>query len=241
MINQIRLIEIELHSFCNRKCSWCPNSYMDRSFKEDLPEDVFLKLIDELAGHKYSNYISFSRYNEPMSNQELLHKRVQQIRARLPNVTLVLNTNGDYIFSKDYLDIDEITVMDYDNPEKHDSLSKDGTIRHMSLGKISNRGGSLDIKSEKRSNPCYEPRFFVGIDYDGSVLPCCNIRHDIEKHKPYILGNIRDNTLEFILNNTKAKMFRKMTGKGDLYLPEPCRFCNKEEGRYTRATPGIDK
>lgn len=26
----LRLIELELWAYCNRKCSWCPNSFIDR-------------------------------------------------------------------------------------------------------------------------------------------------------------------------------------------------------------------
>lgn len=29
-MKNLRLIEIELFSYCNRKCNWCPNKYIDR-------------------------------------------------------------------------------------------------------------------------------------------------------------------------------------------------------------------
>lgn len=237
MIEQLRLVEVEIHSYCNRSCSWCPNSYIDRKTKQELPEEVFLKLMDELAEAGYDQFISFSRYNEPLSDQALLRKRVLQAKERLPNATMVCNTNGDYYFSQDYLGIDQLTVMLYDGGTE--SIAEDGHIRFMKLGDVNNRGGALTLDSKKRTNPCYEPKFFVGIDYDGSVMPCCNLRHDVPEHAKYVLGNISSQPLEKILNGSKAKLFRKMTSRGGLCLPEPCKECSKEPGRYTRENPGI--
>jgi len=245
MLEQIRLIEIELFSQCNRQCSWCPNSYIDRhSENHELDEEVFIKLIDELAEHNYSKYISFSRYNEPFMHRDILEKRIAQIRERLPNVTLVTNTNGDFYIGD--IDIDEVTIMDYDNkPRTFDNcvITFDNGIKWLRtrLGKINNRGGSLDIKSEVRTEPCFEPQYFVGIDYTGDVTPCCNIRGDIKKHRSMILGNLHDDSLENILNSFNAKRIRRITSYGGICFPEPCQYCNKEPGRYTKEHGGIDK
>lgn len=242
-IDNIRLIEIELHSYCNRKCSWCPNSFIDRTFKTELPSNLFEKLINELSMINYSKYISFSRYNEPLSDKQLLNDRLAYIRQKLPNVTTVANTNGDYGFNG--VDIDELTVMDYDavvSLSKLDIVEGDNKkIIFTRLSNINNRGGALIIQKEyKRTIPCYEPEYFIGIDYNGDVTPCCNIRHDILEHKPYILGNIKDNTLEEILNGSKAVEFRKRAQDIN-NLPEPCKTCSKLPGRYTRNNPGIKK
>ena len=237
LLKQIRLIEIELTSQCNRQCSFCPNSYIDRHSKNKvLDEKVFKKLIKELDEHNYSGFISFSRYNEPFMHRDILEERIRYIRQHLDNVTLVTNTNGD--FSTAMIDIDQITIMDYDNNKKEINTP---TFRIMKLGKINNRGGALDIKKEIRTEPCFEPTFFVGIDYTGDVMPCCNLRNDVELHKPYILGNVKKNTLEEILNTEKAVRFRKLAASGNpLYLPEPCKFCEKKEGRYTKEVGGIE-
>lgn len=242
MIENIRLIEIELHSYCNRKCNWCPNSIIDRTYKTELGETVFKKLIDELAVHNYSNYISFSRYNEPLSDKDLLNRRIAYIREKLPNVTTVANTNGD--FGSNGVDIDELTVMDYD--KTYDELDLDipfkmgdSVVKTTRLSNINNRAGALPFqKTYMRSIPCMEPSYFVGIDYNGDVTPCCNIRHDVTEHKPYILGNIYDNSLEDILNSEKAVVFREQVQ--DVYnLPKPCQTCSKLPGRYTKDNPGI--
>ena len=121
MIENIKLIEIELFSFCNRECSFCPNSFIDRHTNNKLLDvEVFKKIINELAKFNYSNYISFSRYNEPLSHRDILEDRIKYVRKVLPDTKLVMNTNGDYDW-KD-IDIDELTIMDYDNNMKWNYL-----------------------------------------------------------------------------------------------------------------------
>lgn len=237
VIANIRLIEIELTSQCNRICDFCPNSYIDRhSENKILDEKIFKKLIKELGEHNYSKFISFSRYNEPFMHRNILDERIRYIRMNLPNAILVSNTNGD--FSTTMVDIDELTVMDYDN-NKTEILTP--TYRVMKLENINNRGGALNIKQKKRDFPCYEPTHFVGIDYTGDIMPCCNLRHDVPEHKAYILGNLKKNNLEEILNSDKASCFRKATASGNpIYLPTPCKECLKTEGRYTREGGGIE-
>jgi len=198
IMDKIRLVEIELTSQCNRQCSFCPNSYIDRhSQNENMNKHVFENLIKELSTFNYSNFISFSRYNEPFMHRDVLEKSIKYIREKLPFATLVCNTNGD--FDYDGIDIDQLTVMDYDN-NMDEFVDEHGTFRIMKLKKINNRAGALNIKQKERNFPCYEPQFFVGVDFNGSVVPCCNIRSDIKKHKRFILGNLKYIHLKKYLN-----------------------------------------
>ena len=101
--SQLKLIEIEVFSFCNRKCWFCPNSYIDR--KSDtvlLPETAYLSILDQLSEIDYDQEITYSRYNEPLSKKEIILKRISQAREYLPKAKLRTNTNGDYI-SLDYI------------------------------------------------------------------------------------------------------------------------------------------
>ena len=84
--DNLRLVEIELFSYCNRTCAFCTNSFIDRlSFNEVLDIQIFKKIIKELKLVDYSNYISFSRYNEPLSHRNILDERIKYIRKELPN------------------------------------------------------------------------------------------------------------------------------------------------------------
>ena len=69
----LRLVELEIASFCNRTCYFCPNAHIDRkSTSTELDEAVFLKILNNLAEIEYSKDISFHRFNEPLANKELI-------------------------------------------------------------------------------------------------------------------------------------------------------------------------
>jgi hypothetical protein len=122
MFSDKQILQIGIHSYCNRKCNWCPNKFIDRSFYEELPEDIYLKILNELKENNFGkNYkkpmITFSRYNEPMYNIDLLNKRAKQAKEILPEVNIIINTNGDYLENEDILkglNIDHLAIMDYD-------------------------------------------------------------------------------------------------------------------------------
>jgi len=231
-INDLKLVEIELFSYCNRTCGWCPNNFIDRKFNNFvLDENVLENLLIELKEQDYKGVISLSRYNEPFSKPKLIEMFLYLKDKYLKDNKVVCNTNGDFDFSQ-FKDKIEITEMDYDL-NKEEKL--DENFRVMRLKNINNRAGALDFnKSYKRNTPCFEPMFFVGINYDGTVSPCCNIRNDIEIHKAYIMGNLKKDSLTNILNYEKNIKFRELVSKGvyDLF-PEICKSCNKIGGRYT--------
>lgn len=96
--NQLKLIEIEVFSYCNRRCWFCANSDIDRhSNNKIMPEEMYLSIINQLEKINYSEEITYSRYNEPLAYKEIILKRISQARERLPAAKLRTNTNGDYL------------------------------------------------------------------------------------------------------------------------------------------------
>lgn len=268
-INDLRLIEIELFNYCNRKCVWCPNNFINRKdIYHLLNVKHLMPLLKELQQANYSGYISFSRYNEPMSQIDLFKSRLQLIKDMVPQATLVSNTNGDYLTRENLhgLLIDELTVMDYDNKGLAyclgrlmgcgctiDKITSKFIYAHLNTMKIlyyidwqkyaqiNDRGGSLiQYSILKRNRECYEPQYFVGINYDGTVSPCCNIRNDIQEHKDYIMGWLEEKSLYEIINSKKYKEFVNMCAAAFYEEGSPCYYCQNNGGRYTRENGGID-
>lgn len=115
-LSKFKLLEMELHSFCNRKCPWCPNKEIDRTYYEEMPEEVFLNLFKDLKDNNYTGDIAFNGFSETMANPELIKKRIKQIREFLPNALIKANTNGDFITKEnlDGLNINRLCINDYD-------------------------------------------------------------------------------------------------------------------------------
>ncbi|GAF85288.1 unnamed protein product, partial [marine sediment metagenome] len=93
----VQLVEVEVHSYCNRRCWMCPNHIIDRRFTPRfLPEAVYLRVMADLAEVGWRGQVSFGRYNEPFSNG-IFYPRLRQARAALPKAKLRTNSNGDFI------------------------------------------------------------------------------------------------------------------------------------------------
>ncbi len=269
MIQNLRLIEIELFSNCNRTCLWCPNRFVNRRKENiELGEDILLSLLYELRVNEYQGAITFSRFNEPFSHVELFKQRLKRIKHILPRNKLITNTNGDFLCIEvlDNLLINELTIMDYDKKgvevcaEQLESWGADideiaypyifahrGDLQMLyfvdwldNKAKITDRGGTLpEYSLIKRNCQCLEPSYFVGVNYDGTVSPCCNIRNDINTQKPFIIGDLYENSLTDILKSQKATTFRHNCEKGIYDKASPCYYCNHNGGRYTQGRNSI--
>lgn len=119
LIEKIHKFEIEISSYCNRQCVWCSNSIYNRFQFKEMDENLFIKIVSELQKLGFNDKrktITFSKFNEPMFDIELLKRRVLQLRLFLPDVELSINTNGDYLIEDVFnLPINILSIMDYDN------------------------------------------------------------------------------------------------------------------------------
>ncbi|MHA2013360.1 MAG: radical SAM protein [Candidatus Helarchaeota archaeon] len=100
-----------------------------------------------------------------------------------------------------------------------------------------NRGGILKCLTNKKTRiaPCSMPKKWVCIDYNGSVMPCCNLRSDWEEHKKFVLGNLnkRNRNLFNIFSDKKAIKFRELMDSPKL-KPYPCNICHFAENSQWR-------
>ena len=267
MLKDIRLLEIELFSYCNRTCKWCPNRTINRKTTQCLDDKIFENVIQELAEQDYQGVLTFSRYNEPLSRINIFKEKLKYIREHLPHTKLVTNTNGDFVTKENLegLEINELSIMDYDGLgmegckqrlldlgaeiiEIKNSyiLSSYGEMKILYCTNwidnrvITDRGGFLaEYSKDYRNYPCFEPKYFCAINYDGTVSPCCNFRNDIKEHQPYIIGDLHYSTLQEILTSKKACEFRSKCARGEFEFGSPCYYCANMGGRYTKENGGI--
>ncbi len=225
-------VEIEVFTYCNRVCWFCPNSHIDRrSTNRYMDEGLYLRILNELAEIEYDQTITYSRYNEPLSDRIIL-ERLRQARAALPSAYLSTYTNGDYV-TREYLDelrdagLNNIYIMIYLGNKERFSDTKMLTAMMRKVAQLSlsckfteaiegiaysaqlrykgmtihvlsrnferigtDRGGQVDIGPYQRTSPC--PLVFkcLYIDWNGSIVPCCNIRSDVPEHKGFVVDDV---------------------------------------------------
>ena len=51
-MENLRLVELELWSYCNRKCAWCPNAFIDRHSNQYIDYIILKNLIQSLKNIK---------------------------------------------------------------------------------------------------------------------------------------------------------------------------------------------
>lgn len=102
--SSVAKVEIEVTSYCNRVCPFCPNSFLDRrSVKHHMDDAIYDQVLRDLASIDYSGTFCFARYCEPLAEPDFFLARLRRCRDALPNAQTVVYSNGDYL-TPDYLD-----------------------------------------------------------------------------------------------------------------------------------------
>jgi len=195
---------------------------------------VFSKIIDELVTWNYDKPIFLHRHNEPLANMKNITRCIKEIREKLPDVKIGINTNGDYGW--DGLDYDYLTVTDYDN-KLYECCDEKKGFRIMRPRNLCDRAGTVSHLSAKRTVPCYEPERTIVIDYTGNVSLCCNFRFECTSHRLFYFGNVEHTNLYDIYYSTRAEQFRKDVR--EMRFPNPCTGCIMHPGRFARLNPKL--
>ncbi|HUI18987.1 MAG TPA: radical SAM protein [Alphaproteobacteria bacterium] len=261
-------IEIEVFSYCNRVCWFCPNSHIDRrSANRYMDEALYLRILDELRSIAYGGVVTYSRYNEPLADRIIL-TRLRQARERLPEATLYTHTNGDYL-TRELLDelreagLNVLRVQVYLGNDEHfddaamltrmarrlgdlglpfeftDVLPNTRYMARVSYPGIevtfdarnfdrigTDRGQTVKLaRPYRRTAPCFVVYRHLYIDWNGAVVPCCNIRSDEPSHRPYIVDDLSGGRSIFdaYANSALAAWRRELLRFGD--KRKPCDTC----------------
>lgn len=271
MCNTVRRVIIECHNFCNRVCSFCLNSTLDRrSHKTMMSEEVFERILAELAAGGYRGSFMYGRYHEPLAD-EAIFARISRSRELLPHCHLLVNSNGDYLDRETVgrlaaAGLDELRVMIYtpngysfetslalrmaetllsriglagtvvehrrDEFLRIDVQTPNAALR-MSVyaenygytGLGCDRGGAITGLSHiERDGPCHAPYFEIDIDFDGSVVACCNLLSEVPLHREGVVGNVAATSLTDIYFGKIASNFRSRAARNPAQ-PAVCRYC----------------
>jgi hypothetical protein len=240
-------INLETSSYCNRSCSFCPNSANNRRSAEAktncMSMSLFENIVNDLQSIDYSGTVSLSRYNEPLADPMLL-ERIRFCRAKLPKAFIIVFTNGDFLnrnriqllaeagcsMLRISLYIKESEEYAYNFIQFNRDMGKeiDRFIKRLGLEYRLHRNipgsceatifyeGEMDIflvgrnyydsryrlsrgncvngahAISQRTSPCFSSFYTMDIEYNGTVMPCCNLLSDYPNHQKYIVDTLID-------------------------------------------------
>lgn len=218
-------VEVEINTSCNRRCSQCPNSIFDRGLIQNeklMPTWLFHKIIDELAEIDFSGRISPHFYGEPLLDKRLVDF-MRYAKKRLPKVTIIIFTNGDYLTFDKYMELVNAGVDEF-HVTQHSLTMPDGIkdlLRHFKsliglpvpiqyfilndMSPLYNRGGLISVLNNYDIPNCALRNFRnVFIDYEGNVVLCCN-----DYFSSIRFGNLKGKKLLDIWFDEKFKKVRR--------------------------------
>jgi radical SAM protein with 4Fe4S-binding SPASM domain len=211
-------VEIEVNIGCNRKCAYCflatrRRESVVQSKSRTMEMELFALLLSQLSDLSFSGEINFHFYSEPLLNMRL-ENYVEATRRKLPNVAIVLYTNGDRLDRNRYRQLQTagvtkfyVTFHDDRIPESREELRTrpDVVYDTRSMILLNNRGGYLGACEHEQVSklPCIYPSSSIIVTIDGNVLPCsCDFDEQM------CFGNIKAASLANIWNSEKAQLFR---------------------------------
>jgi MoaA/NifB/PqqE/SkfB family radical SAM enzyme len=104
---------------------------------------------------------------------------------------------------------------------------------------MSDRGGLVQIARQTvRTSPCYAPFKHLVIDWDGSVVICCQLRSDSPTHSAGVVGKIGQ--VDLIEAYVRLADWRK-TLRGYGPKKSPCSTCNVSEYQSTSLTRSLSR
>jgi hypothetical protein len=94
---------------------------------------------------------------------------------------------------------------------------------------LSDRGGLIQIARETiRDAPCYAPYKHLVLDWDGSIIICCQLRSDSPSHKKAVVGRIGVDGIDLVEAYIRLAEWRaSLRGYGQ--KKGPCATCNVAE------------
>ena len=236
-------IAIETRTDCDLRCEFCPQSTQPRP-KQIMSEDLFKKIIDDLATIDYVGQIAPVVNNEPLLDDRIF-RLISYARQRCPFSSLLLITNGRRLSVDTVKDLfaaglDILAINDYrkdraENPVRlSDNISqiakelsdydyKISIICRSSVGTLTNRAGNITGRNVKLPlrQFCVRPFFEMVIQPEGKAVLCCQDYRYEETVGDARISSVADIWFNEKYRRIRAELYeRDRTGK----LCEKCDY-----------------
>lgn len=192
-----RLVELETMNKCNSTCAFCPvNRDADPRPTIRMSDDLFRKIVDDLAANDYADQVNLFSNNEPFLDKRIFDF-AEYARQRLPRATLQIFTNGtaldpaktvrilrsiDILRINNYSTTAELhknvrAIMDHLDRE-HPALAPKVIVHMRLLDEFKDtRAGNAPNRARFRAvyrSRCAYPFYQMTVRPDGKVSLCCN-------------------------------------------------------------------
>jgi len=269
----ITLVELEPHAYCNRTCSFCPNSTIDRlTVKTTLDRPLYEGILEDLQSIDYDKVLRFARYSEPMADDHI-YDMVALARQHLPKAVLDIVTNGDYLDAEALNRLREVGLsvlrisiymrkgISWSIAAAQQEIARLGqrikinpvwnlptastvgakftysgmevVVFSHNFDEVGYDRGQLITKlldqAYVRQSPCFLVFSNFTVDFNGNVMPCCNLRSDHAGHGAFILGDLsgrRQNIFDIYANRLSTEWRRSLVKVGDKQFP--CSTCKQK-------------
>lgn len=96
--SNVDAIIIELSSYCNRSCLYCPVA-SDKSKKnnQNIPDKIFFRVLKDAIKMRYEKKFCLNLFNEPLYDIDYFIERVKTIRRFFPKNHIHAYSNGDFV------------------------------------------------------------------------------------------------------------------------------------------------
>jgi radical SAM protein with 4Fe4S-binding SPASM domain len=243
-LRALQAVEIEINHACNRSCSYCPNSILERKTKGVMSFALYELILNNLLEIDFGGRISYDFYNEPTLHPEL-ERFVKRTKELLPKVKIHLYSNGTLLDSHKFhglvtAGVDHFTItrheMEFQDGKKYvfdetyknlsDDLKKRVIYKTYQDLKLVNRGGLLKHIGAKglALTPCHLPTHMLTVTVDGRILSCFE---DYEEH--LVFGDLKTQKLIDIWEKENYIQFRSDLKKGLRHLHRPCNECDRKQ------------
>lgn len=235
-------IEVETINRCNGNCSFCPvNRSSDPREKAIMTEELFKKIVHQLAEIDYDGRFTTFSNNEPLLDERIVALN-QYAREHLPHARMHLFTNGTLFTLDKFIALtdilDELVIDNYQQNlelikpcreieaycKDHPELGKKVTIVLRKPDEIlTSRGGTSPNRKELvqyGKDRCILPYKQMVVRPDGKVSLCCN-----DAVGKYTLGDVNKESLLDIWYGAKFQMVRKCLYEGRENWGN-CKFCD---------------
>ncbi|TXJ39640.1 radical SAM/SPASM domain-containing protein [Brachyspira pilosicoli] len=230
---------VEISTFCNRKCHYCPNKDYETP-KKFMDWDTFKLVVSRLQDINFTGLFQYNFFNEPLFDDRLA-LFAEYVSKNLPKCIQVLVSNGDILnvdkaieLSNAGIDKFVITVHD-DNPTNN--LKRLQPVKNILKHKmklqtsqdlyLNNRGGAVDVSNETRKTTyktCQDIKN-LNIMINGDVVLCCQ-----DYFRKYVMGNIKEKDILYIWNSYKEIREELLkNNKARLYICKICLEQDKDE------------